>query len=185
MGKEPETLDLLWIIKEKLYMLLSFIAPLLIFAGSIYFLINQQRYGLTTFFISLAVAFFTTIYMIIFLIRRMIFKFKEGKILQHEKAIVKKQSKKELAIGFLLFLSVVVSLFVTAALYGTEKGPFIWIMAMIGLSIQLAVMYSLYIILKESGLNVKILKLAFIALLIWWLLPLILYLLKVSTMKLS
>lgn len=164
-------------------MILSFIVPILVFAGSLYFLINQQKYGLTTFFISLAVAFFTACYMILFLVRRMIFKFKEGKIVEHEETIIKKQSKKELALGFLLFLSITISLFVTAALYGTEKGPFIWIMAMIGLSMQLAVMYSLYSILKSRGLNVKLLKLAFIALLIWWLLPLISYLFRIIAIK--
>ena len=154
MGKKPLILNLPWIIKEWMYMELSFIAPFLIFCGSMYFLITQERYGPTTFFISLAVAVLATAYMLIFLVKRMHFKFREGQIVKNQKEIVSAQSTKQLGIGFLIFLLILVLLFGTAIFYGTDKGPFRWVLGAIDVSIGLAVMYSIAT-KNNSGLKDK------------------------------
>ncbi len=151
MPEKPKVLDIAFVIKEIYYVGLRLVLPLIIFSVSVYFLIRQDVYNLKVFFISLFVALLVVIYLVSFLIKRMIFKFKEVKILKNQKEIILAQSDKQLSIGFLVFLLIILLLFGTAIFYGTENGPFRWVLHGLDLSIILAVLYSIKHKAKTKG----------------------------------
>jgi hypothetical protein len=143
MPGRPKVLDTDFVFKEWYYVGLRLVLPLIIFSVSVYFLIRQDVFSLKVFFINLSVALLVAIYLIFFLIKRMIFKFKEAKILKNEKEIILAQSVKQLSIGFLIFLIIVLLLFGTAIFYGTENGPFRWVLDGLDVGIILAVLWSI------------------------------------------
>ena len=144
MKKNRKILDVQWMVNESLFIVTRLIIPLFVCVVTIYFFIMQDDYSIHVFLINLGVAVLVAIYLIGFIVNRMVVTFRKDKIARKQKKIVKSQSPGKLGMGFALFLLVVLLLFSLTIYYGTETGPFRWVLTILDFLFFLAVVYSAY-----------------------------------------